>query len=183
MKSEISWGRALISRDSISVFQPPPVVREVVKVFEQAEPVLQRTEDAVSDVVLSIVRLGLEAAGFDVETGKRAHEKIKVPVLFGRNGVVEKAFEADAWNRSEGRRAVAADHPYPARFGNGRAGCATPGAMVRPLLAPPGQGGGDRVDGSKRMLVDEVLLVALVAYQDAMAVKALDPAGNGAAGR
>jgi hypothetical protein len=74
----------------------------VVRVFERAEPVLQQTEDAVSNVVLSIVRPGLEAAGFDVETGKRAHEKIKVPVLFGRSGVVEKAFEADAWNRSEG---------------------------------------------------------------------------------
>lgn len=54
----------------------------------------------VSDAVLSVVRPGLEAAGFEVETGKRTDQKIRVPVLFGRNGTVEKAFEADAWNRS-----------------------------------------------------------------------------------
>lgn len=83
--------------------EPPGVVRDVVTVFEQAEHELKRrADDAVSDVVLSIVRPGLEVAGFAVETGKRAHEKIKVPVLFGRNGVVEKAFEPDAWNQTEG---------------------------------------------------------------------------------
>lgn len=30
-----------------------------------------------------------------------APDKIRVPVLFGRNGVVEKSFEADAWHEKE----------------------------------------------------------------------------------
>ena len=82
--------------------QPPQIVLDVVKVFESVETKLKRQPDKmVSDAVLSIVRPGLEKAGFDVETGKRASEKIKVPVLFGRNGRVEKYFEADAWNKAE----------------------------------------------------------------------------------
>ena len=44
---------------------------------------------------------GLQGLGFRVETGKKASEKIRVPVLFGRNGAVEKSFEADAWHESE----------------------------------------------------------------------------------
>lgn len=30
---------------------------------------------------------------------KKQIDKIKVPVLFGRNGVITKAFEADGWNK------------------------------------------------------------------------------------
>ena len=36
-----------------------------------------------------------------MESGKKAAEKIHVPVLFGRNGAVEKAFNADAWNKPQ----------------------------------------------------------------------------------
>lgn len=51
-----------------------------------------------SDEALAIVRKGLEARGFRVESGKAAANKIQVPVLFGPNGNVEKSFEADAYN-------------------------------------------------------------------------------------
>lgn len=51
-----------------------------------------------SNEVLSKVREGLENIGFFVESGKTAAEKIKVPVLYGPNGKVEKAFEADAYH-------------------------------------------------------------------------------------
>lgn len=34
--------------------------------------------------------------GFAVETGKKTTEKIRVPVLYGNNGRVSEAFEADA---------------------------------------------------------------------------------------
>jgi hypothetical protein len=37
-----------------------------------------------------------------VETGKKASEKILVPVLFGLNGRQEKSFEADAYYKSKG---------------------------------------------------------------------------------
>lgn len=79
---------------------PPPFVRDVVQVFEKAEPELRaRAPELVSNVALAILRPGLEALGFKVESGKRKAEKIRVPVLFGRQGVVEKAFEADAWHK------------------------------------------------------------------------------------
>jgi len=79
----------------------PEVVQSVVQAFKTAEPELQkRAQDLTSDVVLAIVRPGLQQAGFQVETGKKANQKIHVPVLFGRNGAVEKAFDADAWHRA-----------------------------------------------------------------------------------
>ena len=79
--------------------KPPSIVSDVVRVFEEAEATLKENPDvAVSNYVLSVVRPGLEAAGFQVEKGKRANQKIQVPVLFGLNGLVEKWFEADAWN-------------------------------------------------------------------------------------
>jgi hypothetical protein len=39
---------------------------------------------------------------FKVERGKRASEKIHVPVLFGMNGRLEKSFDADAYHEGEG---------------------------------------------------------------------------------
>ena len=86
--------------------EPTDLVRQVVSVFTDAEPELKkRFKELKSDVVLSIVRPGLEEIGFQVEKGKKAAEKIKVPVLFGPQGKVVKAFEADAWHR-EGKMVV-----------------------------------------------------------------------------
>ena len=36
---------------------------------------------------------------FEVETGKKASEKIRVPVLFGNQGNVSQAFEVDGYHR------------------------------------------------------------------------------------
>ena len=33
--------------------------------------------------------------------GKKKHQKVSVPVLFGRNGRVEKSFDVDAWHKEE----------------------------------------------------------------------------------
>jgi hypothetical protein len=46
-----------------------------------------------SNEVLARVRPGLESAGFVVEAGRGA--RIKVPVLFGRQGRPSKSFHAD----------------------------------------------------------------------------------------
>jgi hypothetical protein len=51
-----------------------------------------------SDEVLNVLELQMEEIGFLVEKSKRAIDKIHVPVLFGRNGVLEKYFEADAFH-------------------------------------------------------------------------------------
>jgi hypothetical protein len=79
---------------------PPSFIRDVVRAFENCENRLHtNTDDLMSNDVLAILRPDLEAIGYQVESGKRAAERIRVPVLFGKNGMVEKAFEADAWNR------------------------------------------------------------------------------------
>jgi hypothetical protein len=54
-----------------------------------------------SDEVLAKLRPSLEDMGFTVEAGKKSDMKIKVPVLYGRNGRVEKSFDADAYHPDE----------------------------------------------------------------------------------
>ncbi|MBN1155831.1 hypothetical protein JXB12_13005 [candidate division KSB1 bacterium] len=82
---------------------PPPLILEVVNVFKNVEEEIEeRFDETVSDTVLSILRPGLEKIGFLVESGKKADCKIQVPVLYGMNGKVEKAFDADAWH-TEGK--------------------------------------------------------------------------------
>ncbi len=54
-----------------------------------------------SNDVLNILATSLENLGFIVEINKKKSNKIIVPVLFGRNGNIEKHFEADALNKSE----------------------------------------------------------------------------------
>ncbi len=51
-----------------------------------------------SNAVLAKVRDGLVEVGFKVESGKTAEAKIKVPVLYGANGKVDKYFDADAYH-------------------------------------------------------------------------------------
>ena len=54
-----------------------------------------------SNVVLAKVKLGLEGLGFLVESNKTSAGKITVLVLYGANGRVDKAFEADAYHPQE----------------------------------------------------------------------------------
>ena len=51
-----------------------------------------------SNDVLSYLRDSLTHLGFDVEKSKKADDKIEVPVLFGKNGKLEKSFYADAYS-------------------------------------------------------------------------------------
>ncbi len=55
-----------------------------------------------SNYVLQQVGPHLVALGFKVEMSKRSDDKIRVPVLFGLNGKLEKSFEADAYHEAEG---------------------------------------------------------------------------------
>ncbi len=54
--------------------------------------------DLSSNQVLNVVSSDLEDCGFKIEKSKVKEDKIKVPVLFGRNGVLEKSFDADGFN-------------------------------------------------------------------------------------
>jgi hypothetical protein len=78
----------------------PGHLLQVVDVFKRMEPVIgSRSKQLSSDAVLAEVADGLEECGFRVERSKRSSDKIRVPVLFGRNGRLEKAFDADGYNK------------------------------------------------------------------------------------
>jgi hypothetical protein len=80
------------------------IIKDVVGVMQQKVfDIASETHDTLhSNDVLAHMREGLEALGFKVETDKSAAGKIKVPVLFGRNGAPEKTFEADAFHEELG---------------------------------------------------------------------------------
>lgn len=83
--------------------QAPTGLLKVVDCFKEAAEKIQSKGNVgqTSNEVLAKLRPGLQSIGFQVETGKTAEQKIKVPVLFGANGKVEKAFEADGYNATE----------------------------------------------------------------------------------
>lgn len=54
-----------------------------------------------SNAVLACVADDLDALGYMVERSKKDEDKITVPVLYGRNGKLEKYFDADAYNPKE----------------------------------------------------------------------------------
>ena len=83
---------------------PSELDRKLIDVFEaHASAIDSSTHVAqVSDVVLAHLAGDLLALGFRVETGKTKAQKVHVPVLYGRNGKVEKSFEADAYHPTEG---------------------------------------------------------------------------------
>lgn len=73
--------------------KPTSLALRVVEAFQIAHPAIDSGNyELSSNEVLAKVRKGLESAGFLVETGKKASEKISVPVLFGLNGRLEKSF-------------------------------------------------------------------------------------------
>jgi len=75
----------------------------VVQAFDKAAvDITSETHELKSDDVLAAVAPHLESLGFRVESGKKADQKIQVPVLFGQNGKLEKSFFADAYHESEG---------------------------------------------------------------------------------
>lgn len=82
----------------------PETLAGVVAAFEVHEDSLdsERHDGMNSNEVLEVVRPNLESLGFMVETGKKSSQKVRLPVLFGRNGAVEKAFEADAFSPEAG---------------------------------------------------------------------------------
>jgi hypothetical protein len=78
----------------------PDHLRSVVSVFEFSEEYISsETHLYASNEVLENIRLGLESLNFKVEKSKKSSDKIKVPVLFGPNGKLEKYFDADGYNK------------------------------------------------------------------------------------
>ena len=78
----------------------PNHLSQLVKVFKKFEKKIESksNEKQISNAVLAIIKDDLKIGGYRVEVGKTTDDKIAVPVLFGKNGVPEKSFNADAWN-------------------------------------------------------------------------------------
>ncbi len=83
--------------------KPNALALDVVQAFEAGYPSISSDAHTLgSNAVLASVGPLLANKGFTVETGKKKNEKVHVPVLYGNNGRVAKAFEADA-HHVEGR--------------------------------------------------------------------------------
>ncbi len=79
----------------------PEHLSKVVKVFEQNEKeITSSTKELKSDQVLLKLRNDFLDIGYEVEKSKRRIDKIKIPVLFGINGKLEKTFDADAFDKN-----------------------------------------------------------------------------------
>ena len=81
----------------------PDIATTVVAAFENvSDSITSEQHKFASNDVLAAITPHFQSAGFDVETGKKAADKIHVPVLFGLNGKLEKSFEADAYHVETG---------------------------------------------------------------------------------
>lgn len=77
----------------------PNHLKDVVEVFENnSNEINSDLFTYSSNEVLEKVALSLEKINYKVEKSKKSNDKIKVPVLFGPNGKLEKYFDADGYN-------------------------------------------------------------------------------------
>lgn len=77
-------------------------LKDVLKIFKKHENEIKaksETERLESNEVLSILSKDLETIEFRIEKGKKKLDKIEMPVLFKENGVVEKQFYVDGYNK------------------------------------------------------------------------------------
>lgn len=72
-------------------------IQEVISCFEKEVDKIKSPDfNLSSNEVLEVIRPHLENFGFTCETGKSKEKKISVPVLFGYDNKIDKAFNADA---------------------------------------------------------------------------------------
>ena len=85
-------------------FAPAPQhLIDTVTAFERVSNQISTPHNQLSsNEVLDAVADGLESLAYKVERGKTRAEKIYRPVLYGKDGAIDKAFEVDAWQESTG---------------------------------------------------------------------------------
>ena len=77
----------------------PTHLKDVVDIFILNHHIISSDDLTLSsNDVLGKISLNLLELNYQVEVSKKAIDKIKVPVLFGMNGKLEKYFDADAYN-------------------------------------------------------------------------------------
>jgi hypothetical protein len=81
---------------------PPDWVPEMIDAFASSAPAIATTagHQPKSDQVLAHLATDLLAAGYAVESGKRAANKLTRPVLFGENGKATVEYDVDAFHPS-----------------------------------------------------------------------------------
>jgi hypothetical protein len=71
-------------------------LRSIIEAFEAVHAGIKSPDNTLnSDGVLRLLRPGLERLNFRIESGKTKGDKIPVPVLFGINNKIDRAFSAD----------------------------------------------------------------------------------------
>ena len=81
----------------------PEHLKQAVLAFENAAHEIATPKHQLSsNEVLEKVADFLEEIDYKVERGKSRAQKIYRPVLYGRDGSIDKAFEVDAWQESTG---------------------------------------------------------------------------------
>jgi hypothetical protein len=79
----------------------PSHLKEVVDTFtNNSEKISSDKFTNSSNQVLEKIASSLELIGYKIEKSKKSADKIKVPVLFGPNGKLEKYFDADGYNEN-----------------------------------------------------------------------------------
>ena len=73
-----------------------------VRASEESISTVERKTGLGSDRVLQQLAPGLRELGFAVESGKKASDRIRRPVLFGNNGREEVSYEIDGFHDAHG---------------------------------------------------------------------------------
>jgi hypothetical protein len=81
----------------------PSNLLKVVESFKRRQEYIDSSKHKLSsNKVLFFLRNDLAGMGFKVEKGRKMEDKIRVPVLFGRDGQLEKSFLVDAFQADSG---------------------------------------------------------------------------------
>jgi hypothetical protein len=77
--------------------RPPDWVQDFIEAVDQVRPAIDsaKVSGLSSDKVLAHLRPGLEALGYRIEKGKKAHQIIELPVLFGEQGEPRVRYQVD----------------------------------------------------------------------------------------
>lgn len=81
----------------------PDHLIDLIDIFSKKDELISSFHNQLkSDEVLNVLAPEMEKLGYLVEKGKSAKYKIRIPVLYGRNNTIEKAFEVDGFHKITG---------------------------------------------------------------------------------
>lgn len=81
----------------------PEHLAALVNIFKKHSGAIDSHKQSLtSNDALDALKKDLLESQYKVEQGKKLEDKIQVPVLFGRNGQLEKSFQVDAFHKESG---------------------------------------------------------------------------------